>query len=217
MAYSLMHGAQFAKSYVNEYLKNDIPTRLVEYRNGWDVHDGILPSIELFLVHEPIALDHWPTIITVALSTTSFDQIGMIAGNPEYRVSYSMRTYVWVRAEGSEETTVMRDRLTTVVRAALLDRPCLNATDPRSTWQAQIEQDTMREEFSDLTLLKGDRVMAGSYIAYDLTINEIVDRSDLGTVQEAGISIGVKNVGISDGSLEVPTTTGTTTTGGYSE
>ena len=33
MAYALMHGAQFAKSYVNEYLKTEIPVRLVAYRN----------------------------------------------------------------------------------------------------------------------------------------------------------------------------------------
>ncbi|MBF83008.1 MAG: hypothetical protein CL489_00885 [Acidobacteria bacterium] len=216
MAYDLMHGAQFAKSYVNEYLKLDIPTRLVSYRNGWDLNDGSLPDIELFLVHEPIALDHWPTIITVALSTGSFEQIGMVSGHPEFRVGYSMRTYVWVRTEGSEETTIMRDRLTTVVRAALLDRPCLRATDPRSTWQAQIDQDTMREEFSDLTLLKGDRVMAGSYIAYELTINEIVAREKLGIVDEEGISIGVKNVGIGE-DMVVAATTSYTTTGGYSE
>jgi hypothetical protein len=216
MAYDLMHGAQFAKSYVNEYLKNDIPVRLVSYRNGWDLNDGSLPDIELFLVHEPIALDHWPTIITVALSTGSFEQIGMVSGHPEFRVGYSMRTYVWVRTEGSEETTMMRDQLTTVVRAALLDRPCLRATDPRSTWQAQIDQDTMREEFSDLTLLKGDRVMAGSYIAYELTINEIVAREKLGIVDEEGISIGVKNVGIGE-DIAVTATTSYTTTGGYSE
>ena len=127
-----------------------------------------------------------------------------------------MRTYVWVRTEGSEETTMMRDQLTTVVRAALLDRPCLRATDPRSTWQAQIDQDTMREEFSDLTLLKGDRVMAGSYIAYELTINEIVAREKLGIVDEEGISIGVKNVGIGE-DIAVTATTSYTTTGGYSE
>ena len=216
MAYDLMHGAQFAKSYVNEYLKNDIPVRLVSYRNGWDLNDGSLPDIELFLVHEPIALDHWPTIITVALSTGSFEQIGMVSGHPEFRVGYSMRTYVWVRTAGSEETTMMRDQLTTVVRAALLDRPCLRATDPRSTWQAQIDQDTMREEFSDLTLLKGDRVMAGSYIAYELTINEIVAREKLGIVDEEGISIGVKNVGIGE-DIAVTATTSYTTTGGYSE
>ena len=75
----------------------------------------------------------------------------------------------------------------------------------------------MREEFSDLTLLKGDRVMAGAYIAYDLAINEVVARAKLGTVDEEGISLGVKNVGIGDTSLEVPDTTGYTTTGGYSE
>ena len=217
MAYDLMHGAQFAKKYVNDYLTNDIPIRLTTYRNGWSLNTGNLPDIELFLVHEPIALDHWPTVITVALSTGSFDQIGMVSGHPEFRVNYSMRTYVWVRTEGSEETTVMRDRLTTVVRAALLDRPCLKATDPRSTWQAQIDQDTMREEFSDLTMLKGDRVMAGSYIAYELSINEIVSRENVGIVDEEGISIGVKNVGISDSSLDITTTTQYTTLGGYSE
>lgn len=216
MAYSLMHGAQFAKSYVNEYLKVDIPTRLVEYRNGWDLNDGSLPDVELFLVHEPIALDHWPTIITVALSTTNFEHLGSIAGNPEYRVNYSMRTYVWVRTEGSEETTMMRDQLTTIVRAALLDRPCLKATDPRSTWAAEIDPNTMREEFSDLTLLKGDRVMAGAYLAFDLAINEIVDRSNLGLVDEEGISIGVKNVGIGE-DMALAATTSYTTTGGYSE
>ena len=137
--------------------------------------------------------------------------------HPEYRVNYSMRTYIWSRTEGSEETTIMRDQLTTVVRSALLDHPCLKAADVRSTWLAEIDETSMREEFSDLTLLKGDRVMAGAYIAYDLAINEVVARAKLGTVDEEGISLGVKNVGIGDTSLEVPTTTGYTTTGGYSE
>jgi|TARA_B110001454_G_scaffold175733_1_gene167591 hypothetical protein len=216
MAYDLMHGAHFAKSYVNDYLKNDIPVRLVSYRNGWDLNQGNLPNVERFLVHEPIALDTWPTVITVALSTGSFEHIGSNGGNPEYRVDYSMRTYVWVKTEGSEETTIMRDRLTTVVRAALLDRPCLKATDPRSSWQALIDSDTLREEFSDLTLLKGDRVMAGSYLAYNMAINEIVSRETLGIVDEEGISLGVKNVGFNE-TLAGPTTTSYTTTGGYSE
>ena len=221
MAYDLMHGAQFAKSYVNDYLKTEIPVRLVAYRNGWDLNSGTLPDPALYLVHEPIAIDHWPTIITVAISTTRLDRIGMVESggsmHPEYRVNYSMRTYIWSRTEGSEETTIMRDQLTTVVRSALLDHPCLKATDPRSTWLAEIDESSMREEFSDLTLLKGDRVMAGAYIAYDLTINEVVARAKLGTVDEEGISLGVKNVDIADASLEVPDTTSYTTTGGYSE
>jgi hypothetical protein len=222
MAYELMHGAQFAKKYVRDYLQADMPTRLVTYRNGWELDSESLPEPLLYLTHEPIALDHWPTIITVAISTTRLERLGMAisstgALDPEYRVNYSMRTYVWTRTEGSEETTIMRDRLTTVVRSALLDRPCLNATDPRGTWHVAIDEGTMREEFSDLTLLKGDRVMAGAYIAYDLAIDEVVARADIGTVVEAGIQLGVKNIGISDSSLDLPAVTGHTTTGGSSE
>jgi len=180
----LMHGAHFAKSYVSTYLNNDIPTRIVSYRNGWNLDSEQLPSPEKYLTYEPIALDAWPTIITVAISMSGMERDGWYKGNPEYRVKYSMRTYVWVRDEGSDAATMMRDRLTTVVRSALLDRPCLKATDPRETFMALIDEGTLREEYSDLTLLKGDRVLAGAYLSYDLEINEIVAREDVGTVSE---------------------------------
>ena len=81
------------------------------------------------------------------------------------------------QTEFPELATLMRDRLTTVVRSALLDYPCLKAVDPRQTFQARIDEGTLREEYSDLTLLKGDRVLAGSYLAYDLTIK---DRKSVG-------------------------------------
>ena len=197
----LMHGSHFAKSYVSTYLENDIPTRIVSYRNGWNLSSDELPSPVKYLTYEPIALDEWPTIITVALSMTGMERNGWFEGNPEYRVRYSMRTYVWVRDEGSDEATIMRDRLTTVVRSALLDRPCLKATDPRETFMALIQEETIREEYSDLTLLKGDRVLAGSYLAYDLEINEIVAREDIGTVSEIDVESVVR--GMNGGSIQL--------------
>jgi hypothetical protein len=118
------------------------------------------------------------------------ERIGHSGLNPLYRVNYSMRTYIWVRDVGSEEATLMRDRLTTVVRSALLDYPCLKATDPQSTFKAMIEESTMQEQFSDLTLLKGDRVMAGAYISYDLSIDEVVDRRPLGTANQINVELG---------------------------
>jgi hypothetical protein len=196
-----MHGSHFAKSYVSTYLENDIPTRIVSYRNGWNLSSDELPSPVKYLTYEPIALDEWPTIITVALSMTGMERNGWFEGNPEYRVRYSMRTYVWVRDEGSDEATIMRDRLTTVVRSALLDRPCLKATDPRETFMALIQEETIREEYSDLTLLKGDRVLAGSYLAYDLEINEIVAREDIGTVSEIDVESVVR--GMNGGSIQL--------------
>jgi hypothetical protein len=184
-----MFGAHFAKQYVNNYLKNDIPTRVINYRNGWNLDDVALPTPVSFFIYEPIALDSWPTIITVAMSTNRMERIGYDKANPLYRVNYSMRTYVWVRDVGSEEATLMRDRLTTVVRSALLDYPCMKATDPQNTFKAMIDESGMQEQFSDLTLLKGDRVMAGAYLSYDLSIDEVVDRMPLGTVSTIDLEL----------------------------
>ena len=184
----LMHGPQFAKNYVNEYLKHDIPVRIVDYRNGWNIDDYTLPTPVEFLTHEPLALDVWPTIITVAISTSGMERIGYDEIDPLYRVAYSMRTYIWARTEGAQETTVMRDRLTTVVRSAILDYPCLKATDPRDSFRAIIDEGSIREEFSDLTLLKGDRFLAGSYLSYTLSIDEIVTRRDIGIVSNIDIT-----------------------------
>lgn len=184
----LMHGPQFAKAYVNDYLKSDIPIRLVDYRNGWNIDDITLPTPVDFFTYEPLALDTWPTIITVVLSTNGMERIDFSGSDPLYNVSYSMRTYIWVRDIGSEEVTLMRDRLTTVVRSAVLDYPCLEARDPRRTFQAKIDESTLREEYSDLTLLKGDRVLAGAYLSYTLSIHEVVTRKPIGVIGEIDVT-----------------------------
>ena len=178
----VMFGAHFAKSVVNDYLEYDIPTRLTRYRNAWSVDDYTLPDPQKYLVYEPIALDHWPTLITVVISTNSFDRLmNYGSGDPLYRVSYSMRTYIWAKTEGSEEVTLMRDRLSTVVRSSLLDSPCMKGiNDP--TVDVMLDESTVREEFSDLTLIKGERVLAGAYVGYDLSINELIYRQTVGGI-----------------------------------
>ncbi len=193
--YYLMHGPHFAKKYVTDYLSQDIPIRLVDYRNGWQVDDQRLPTPEEFISYEPLAIDAWPTVITVAISTRGFTRLGMVGPDPLYRVAYNMRTYIWVRTEGNEEVTLMRDRLTTVHRAALLDRPCLNAYDERSSFKAVIDEGSMSEEFSDITLLKGDRMMAGAYIGYTLEIDEIVSRRPIGEVSQIDLEVLSSGVG----------------------
>jgi hypothetical protein len=191
----LMHGPHYAKSYVTSYLESDLPGRLNEYRNGWSVDDITLPDPIKYLSYEPIALDDWPTIITVAISTTGFERIGWDRQQPIYRVGYSMRTYVWVRTEGNADVTLMRDRLTTVVRSSLMDHPTMRAVDPRGTFRVVIEESSIREEFSDLTLLKGDRVLAGAYVGYDMNIDEIIMRRDIADISE--INTTVEGFGVS--------------------
>jgi hypothetical protein len=93
-----------------------------------------------------------------------------------------MRTYVWAKTEGSEAVTLLRDRLTTVLRSALMDRPCLTQYDSDTEADIYIDESSLREEFSDLTLIKGDRVLAGAYLGYDLVLNEVIYRDQIAAI-----------------------------------
>lgn len=175
----MMQGAAAAKEFVNSYLAEDLPSRLITYRNHWHVDEDALAEPLKYLTYEPVALDHWPTLITLAMSTTSITRFDYTENmDPMYRVRYSMRTYVWVKADDSTECTANRDNLTTVVRSALLDHAGLRTAD-RQSCDAVVDEGSMREEFSDLTLIKGERVMAGAYVSYDLNINEVVVRKPI--------------------------------------
>lgn len=179
----MMAGPRVAKNYVSNYLSNDLPTRLQKYRSAWDLTKYDLPSPVRYLSYEPFALDKWPTLITLVVSTRSLTRDGYASDNdPNYRVIYEMRTYIWVRDAGAEIVTYQRDNLTTVVREALMDGPSLSAYDSSIPCYAKIDEGTIREEFSDLTLIKGERLLAGSYIAYDLALNEMIGVEPLGVL-----------------------------------
>jgi hypothetical protein len=107
-----------------------------------------------------------------------------------------MRSYVWVRTEGSEETTLMRDRLSAILRSSLLDYPSMKFVDPRQTFKAEIEQTSLSEEYSDLTLLKGDRVLAGAYLGYTIYMNEVVSRADIANLDEVDITFNLSGLGV---------------------
>jgi len=184
----LMYGAHFAKDYVTTFLQADLPIRLNRYRNGWNVDDNSLPNPQLYVSYEPLALDTWPTIITVAINASSFSRFNHEPGfDPVYYVTYALRTYVWVRGGNSEEATLMRDRLTAVVRSALLDYPCFTRHD--ATRDARVEETNLSEEYSDLTLLKGDRVMAGAFVGYNVIMEEAITREPFGTLEEIDLEV----------------------------
>lgn len=47
-----------------------------------------------------------------------------------------------------------------------------------------IDDTTMREEYSDLTPIKGERYLAGAYIAYDLSVAEVIARKIIGEAED---------------------------------
>lgn len=88
----------------------------------------------------------------------------------------------------------MRDRLSAVLRSSLLDYPSMKFADPRETFKAEIEQTSLSEEYSDLTLLKGDRVLAGAYLGYTIYMNEIVSRADIATLEQIDLTVNMSGL-----------------------
>lgn len=176
----VIEGVWQAKTLVTEYLNADLPSRLINYRTHWGKDESTLPTPAWVIQYEPLALDHWPTIINLAMNTASVVREDYGEGaDPVYRVTYDMRTYIWVKAVGEAEVTEIRDNLTTVVRSALLDHPALREVPRWEHCNPLVMEDTIREEYSDLTVLKGDRYLAGAYVAYQLAVSETITREPL--------------------------------------
>jgi hypothetical protein len=177
-----------AKQFITSYLADDLPERLVAFRNAWQLDDSRLPDPAKYLAYEPIGLDEWPMINTIQMNTRLMERVDYdnYSTDPVYRVTYNMRTYIWVRDEGPAETTESRDRLTTVVRSALLDHPSMTKSEelyfPSVTSEVMLDEGTLREEYSDLTYAKGQRVIAGAYLAYEFSLNEPILRQSRGLV-----------------------------------
>jgi hypothetical protein len=178
----MMSGARLAKNYVTNYLANDLPARLVGYRNEWNLSQSQLPEPVRYLSYEPFALDRWPTIITLVLSTDALERVDMYSSDPTYRVTYEMRTYVWVRDSGADVVTEQRDNLSAIVREALMDGPSLSSYDSSVPCSPKIDEGTISEQFSDLTLIKGERLLAGAYVGYSLTLEETISHDPVGIV-----------------------------------
>lgn len=187
-----MQGPWKAKTFVNDYLKKDFPDRLRVYRNEWNLDDESLPEPVEYLTWEPIAIDSWPTLITVAVSMSNLERIDFNSlTDPIYGVIYSMRTYIWVKDDSPELCTAKRDRICAVLRSSILDNQCLNVYSAADNLEVQIDETSIREEYSDLTLLKGERVMAGAYIAYNLRVTEVVKVDTIGTINEFSTEVDV--------------------------
>jgi hypothetical protein len=185
----MMKGPRQARHAITEFLADRIPARTVAYRNEWNKSSSELPDPQKYMATEPMALDKWPTVITVCLNTRSIARdTDSYDGDPSYDIIYEMRTYIWVKANGSNAVTDMRDDVTTVVRDLLLDHPSIDSGDCGYF----VEESTMREEFSDLTSLgKGDRIMAGAFIAYEMRSTETLERDVLGILGIQGVTLTV--------------------------
>jgi hypothetical protein len=120
----------------------------------------------------------------MVLGTTSVERVDYdFEENPRYEFRYNMRTYVWVRALGSEAVSDLRDNLTTVVVDAMIDLPAVSSySEAQLNCSGVIDEGSIRIEFSDIFLLKGERMSSAAYIQYDIVMTETITRDPLGVV-----------------------------------
>ena len=190
----MMLGARNARMAVSRFLADAMPPRIAQYRNEWNYSSSDLPDPRRYYPYEPTAVDKWPSLITVVMGMGGLAVDDYAEHEPEYGVIYQMRTYVWARGEGAVRATDVRDDLTTVVRDLLIDNPRLQNSNHDNAYDCnyRVDDTSLREEYSDLTLLKGDRVACASFIAYDLRAQETPTRASLGTVRASGVELEVE-------------------------
>lgn len=189
----MMQGPASAKKFVADYLKGDLESRCAAYRNHWGVAEEFLTHPVTYLTWAAPSLEYMteelPACYTVIISTTGLNRGDYTEQlDPIYTVSYEARTYLWVKQDDAEQATKTRDNLMTVTRAALLDHQCLNAVALAENNRVKFDEGTMREEYSDLIPLKGNRYAAGGYISYTMTVDEIVTRTTIGQVADVQVT-----------------------------
>jgi hypothetical protein len=60
---------------------------------------------------------------------------------------------------------------------------------PQLDLDVLLDETTFKEEYSDLSYAKGDRVIAGAYFAYEFSLNEQIIRTKLGDVNEFDLNV----------------------------
>lgn len=177
-----MRGPRGIRHSLSEFLRLELPRRIVACREAWALEDEQLPlpvsapndpRTDAYFEREPKAVDRWPLVAVTSGRRTQrgvdFDDDGA----PIYRATYPARVYSWVRDEGFDRTQDMRDDLATAIQIALLSHVDLHSVGSR----LQLVPSSLVVDFSDVVAVKGDRFVAGSYVGLDVHATEtLTDR-----------------------------------------
>lgn len=172
-----MRGVQVPKRAVADYLAARLPAHLDALVEQWGV---TLDKPEDYLPNEPSALDRFPLVAVSGVRVASVRRREVETEAPAvvYDVAYALRVFVWVRAQGVDRAVTLRDDLTAAVRGLLIANPTLDVPDEA----VLIDEDSIVEEYSEPTPVKGDRVVAGSFVGVTVTCTERLLAGSLGTV-----------------------------------
>lgn len=171
-----MRGPAGVRAQITGFLRANLAAHLVAAREAWGLEEAALPlpvneptepKRDAYFDREPTALDRWPMVAVTSGRVaqratdfaTDFDEV--------YRSSCPIRVYSWVNAAGRDDAQVMRDNFATAIRVALLSNVMLGTSG-----DLLLAPSSLVIDFSDVSKVKGDRFVAGSYVGFDATFDE---------------------------------------------
>lgn len=178
-----MRGPDGVREFVTDFLRAVLPSHLQACREAWGLSESALPEPvsnprdrrkDAYFPLEPPAIDRWPML---AVTSGRYTQGGTIDysidGDPVFKGTYPIRVYSWVRAGGHLACQRMRDNFGTALRICFMAHT--NLADPSGQFTV-IPRSTVLD-FSDITEVKGERFVGGSYVGFDLQVLEtLTDR-----------------------------------------
>lgn len=178
-----------------------IEATALEAQLGLDPGDlaHLVPNLISVAERSRIEPDEFPAVLIVGQTTRSRGSQGYKRTfDPntqavEITREYRLRVYSTVRAEGYEETSIDRDRLSRMVWLALIRRPGVIAEN------ARINVEDWQESFSAVSARDG-RTMAGSYLEVGVITNEAVRVDPTAPEPPSATTIGVIDDTIEGGS-----------------
>lgn len=130
------------------------------------------PRKDAYYPREPTAIDRWPLVAVTSGRRIQRGYDTTDDGSVQYLATYQIRVYSWVKAVGFSETEDQRDNFGSAVLTTFLSHLTCG-TDGR----LQVVPATVVMEFSSMQKVTGDRVVAGSYVGFDLYATEtLTDR-----------------------------------------
>jgi hypothetical protein len=174
-----LRGPQGARTAVASFLREQVPLHAEVARDAWGLTASQLvlpvsepadPRTDGWFAREVETIDRWPLVgVNTGNGTTrAIDHDGDLV---ILRRTYPVRVYSWVRDEGFDATVDQRDNLATVILLALAVRPSLGRPD------CEVVVSSLITAPSDVTPVKGDRFVAGSYVGFTLYVDEtLTDR-----------------------------------------
>lgn len=174
----VMMGPQGARRLVTEFLKVELPPLFAKLESVWSLEEQPWIVPKKFYDYEVSRLspDEFPVVVVTVPNTGRLfpDSMDYVTGDPVFRAEYPVRIFNWVRANGVDVCTRLRDFQATAIRIALTTKGIVVNDEPLLTAPvlATVMHETYREDYSEITGHTNGSYIAGSYATFTLAATE---------------------------------------------